>query len=85
MGLEFDNCDQVLNNIFAKYNGDQNSYLNSTLEIPEFVPNLTLTIEDILFKSKEIPTNHHFGSNILKPEEYLKIVDLVNAKNYDNL
>ena len=55
-----------------------------TKEIPEFVPNLTLTIEDTLVKSMEILTNHHFGSNILKPEEYLKIVDLVNAKKYDN-
>ena len=43
-----------------------------------------MTIEDTLFKSMEILTNHHFGSNILKPEEYLQIVDSVNARKHDN-
>ena len=81
MVLKSNNSDQVLNDIFAKHNEDLNLKLNSKNEFPEFCPKITLKIDDSLFKSMVILTNHHFGTKILKQEEYLQIVDLVNAKN----
>ena len=81
MVLESKNSDQVLNDIFAKHNEDLNLKLNSKNEFPEFCPKLTLKIDDSLVKSMVILINHQFGTKILKQEEYLQIVDLVNEKN----
>lgn len=73
--------DQILKDMFATYNGKIDSKPNSYEEIPNFVHNPTLTIENTMFKSMDILTNQHFGSNMLVKEEYLQIIDLVNAKN----
>ena len=64
-GLESNDCDRVLNDIFAKYKGDLTSNLNSINDIPEFFHNPTLSIEDNLFKSMIILTDHHFGPNMI--------------------
>ena len=45
----------------------------------EFNPQLILKINDTLFKSIEILTNHYFGPNVLKYEDLEKIVDEYNA------
>jgi hypothetical protein len=61
--------DQLLLDIFANSSEVLNTNQNSNNEIPEFIPNPVLRIDDTLFKSMEILTNDHFGPNILKPEE----------------